>query len=114
MKHRFEDIDKLKQLDRIEYMLKIKVIRDRWNYSFGCSIFWFVYFCSILLLILLGWYSAFHTYPIKILLKVPFIFKFFLLAILIDFLLAVYYSYQRQRFEKQVYEKFFKFEVKAK
>lgn len=113
MNHKFEDIDKLKQLDRIEYLLKIKAIRERYDYT-PTSATSFIYFISFVLLVLLGWYSAFGTFPHRVLEILPLLLRLYLIVIFFDYALKIYYSFLKNKFEKQVYDSFFRVEVKVK
>ena len=108
----FKDFNKLKQLDKIEYLLKTDNIRKQYSYTFGISIIYCIFNISFIILMLLGFYSAFQTIPIKIIKMLPLQYLFIYFIFMLDFIMAIYYSFKRNKYLKEIYDEFF--EVKAK
>ena len=111
MKIDFKTFNKLKQLDRIEYLLKINNIRKQYDYNYY-SPYFVMFYISFLILMLLGFYSAFHTIPIKIIKTIPLTFYSLILLVILDFFIGITNYLKEKKCLKIIYDEFF--EVKSK
>ena len=116
MKIKLEDFKKLKQLDRIEYILRYNRIgeKNQANCVFHAFIF-FLFFLSFMILITITGYSAFgETFSNRFLqslgLAIKIFYIWFLLAIILD-VVAILNNYKAK---KQLFNEYFKIETKKK
>lgn len=113
-----KDFDKLKQLDRIEALLRKQDINNRWNYFFSSDVYsrWFIF-----ALLALPIYTIFGTmlgleasYFKNILTIFTSVLKVIVVVSLLDYILTIVFQLKRLKAMKALREKYFNFKVHVK
>ena len=107
------DFNKLKQLDRIEYLLKKDRIEKNNKYSMPSGL-WFIALIILQTIFMMLWFIAFRNFD-QILFELSFFrIGLFLLvgAYLVDWAFYIMFSIRQNKEEKELFNDYFKIEVK--